>query len=94
MPGMYRPSTPRDLCCAAHKNKLILSKLPTTKTLEPRLQPFFSLRTFRFSALAPDVPIESKLNRVDMSSLVDSRECAKATARSVSSFGADLVAVV
>ena len=69
-------------------------KVSTTKTMEARLPPFFSLtlRTFRVSALAPNVSIEVKFDRPDMSSLVHSRECAKAAALFVSSFGADLVA--
>ena len=54
----------------------------------------FFLRIFRLSALAPNVSIEPKFGRADMSSLVHSRECAKATALFVSSFGADLVAEV
>ena len=43
---------------------------------------------------APDVSIEPKFGRPDMSSLAHSRGCAKATALLVSSFGADLVAEV
>ena len=69
-----------------------MPKLPTTKTLEPRPSPFFFLRTFRFSALAPNVPIEPNIGRADMGSLVHTREGAKATALSVSSSGADVVA--
>ena len=60
--------------------------------MEARLLPFFFTRTFRFSVLAPNVSIEPKFGRPDMSSLVHSRECVKATALFVSSFGADLVA--
>ena len=71
------------------QKKLILPKVPTTKTMEARLPPFFFLRTFRFSALAPNVSIESKFDRPDMSSLVHSRECAKATALFASSFSFD-----
>ena len=52
-----------------------------------RLPPFTSLRTFRWSARAPNVPIEPKFGMTVMSSLVHSRECAKATALSVTSFG-------
>ena len=52
----------------------------------------FLVRTFRFSALAPNVSMEPKFASPDMSSLVHSRECAKATALFVSSFIPDLVA--
>ena len=76
------------LFCTAHKTQ---KKLPITKTLEPRPPPFFFLRAFHFFALVPYIPIEPKIGRADMSSLVHSRERVEATAFSVSSFEAHLI---
>ena len=78
------------LCFTAHKTQ---RKVPTTQTMEARLPPFF-YEDFSFSVQAPTVPCGPKFGRPDMSSLVYSRECARATALFVSSFGADLVAEV
>ena len=45
---------------------------------------------FSFSAQTPTVPCKPKYGRPDMSPSVHSRECAKATALFVSSFGSSL----
>ena len=55
---------------------------------------FFPEDHFVFMQVAPNVLIEPKFGKTDMSSMVHSRKCAKARAISVSSFGAGLVAQV
>ena len=59
--------------------------------MEARLQHFIP-EDIMFFTLARNVSIEQNFGRRDMSSVVHSRECAKATTLFVSSFGADLVA--
>ena len=70
------------------------NKRPDNKDNGSSSAAIFFPRTFHFSALAPNVSIEPKFGRPDMSSLVHSCECTTATALFVSSFGADLVAQV
>ena len=61
--------------------------------MEARLPRFFFPEGISFFfALATTVSIEPRQGRPDISSLVQSRECAEAAALFVSSFGADLVA--
>ena len=79
----------RHLCCTAHKHA---KKSPDNKDNGSTSAAFFSPRKFCCSGLAPYVSIEPKIGGPDMISLVQSRECAKATALFVLSFGADLVA--
>ena len=99
-PAVFAVSN-QHLCCTAHEKNLILPKAPTTKRpeVESYRPPFFcffykDFSFFCFFAPTPNVSIEAKFRRADMSSLVYSRDCAKATALFVSSFGADLVAEV
>ena len=77
--------------CVALPTNLFFCKRPN-RQLEPPLPLNFSCRTFRNYALAPNFPFEPKFGKADMGSLVHSRECGKATAVSVPSFEADLVA--
>ena len=69
----------------------ILTNVPTTKTLEARLPPFFP-EDISSALLAPNASIEPNLSdQIYMSSLVQFRKCDKATALFVPSFGSDLV---
>ena len=72
------------------RKKTDIAKTPDNKDTGITSAAVFFTRTFRSSVLS----IEPKFGRADMSSLVHSRECAKATALLVFSFGADLVAEV
>ena len=87
-PVFSRPS-PIDTCVALPTKHI---KSPDNKDIGSTPGAVFFTRTFLLSPLAPTVSIEPKFGRADMSSFVHSRECAKATALFVSSFGADLVA--
>ena len=55
--------------------------------------PAVSPEGISFSVLASNAPIELKIGRADLSSLVHSRECAKTTTLFVSCFSAAQVGV-
>ena len=81
------------LCCTAHKKKLIFYCQKSRQQSQwKHVCRHFIPEDISFFCLAPNVSLEPKFGRPDMTSLVHSRECAKTTAFFVSSFGADLVA--
>ena len=76
----------------AHKTQ---KQVPTTSRRQwKHVCRRFIFEDFSFFAQTPTVPCGPKFGRPDMSSLVPSRECAKAKALFLCSFRADLVAEV
>ena len=77
------------VCCLAHMFVAVSHQIENCNHLS---HSFFSCTIFRDSALAPNLAFEPSFGKADVVSLVHSRECVKATAVSMPSFEADLVA--